>query len=107
MGFLLNISNKSDFQLPSKSVDYMATGKPVINICSIEKDLFKAFFKDYSLILNLLFIKDSITQNKVDELVSFLEKSHGAQLRQAELAKRLESFEVKTISQDYLNCLFS
>jgi Glycosyltransferase Family 4 len=49
---LLNISNITDYQLPSKAPDYLFSGKPIVNIFSAEKDCFAAFFINYPLIFN-------------------------------------------------------
>lgn len=53
MDFLLNVGNATTFQLPSKSVDYLASGKPIINFCSIEEDTFYNFLSNKSLIINV------------------------------------------------------
>ncbi len=54
MDFLLNMGNKTTFQLPSKSTDYLASGKAIINFCSCNDDTFANFFRDYELIINVL-----------------------------------------------------
>jgi len=45
MDILLNIGNTTDFQLPSKAVDYLAGGKPVLNLSYVENDPFAQFFE--------------------------------------------------------------
>ena len=50
---LLNISNSSNFQLPSKVVEYIATGKPIINITNCNNDLSGKFFANYKNTLNV------------------------------------------------------
>ncbi len=44
MDILLNIGNTTDFQLPSKAVEYLAAGKPVLNLSYVENDPFAIFF---------------------------------------------------------------
>jgi hypothetical protein len=44
MDILLNIGNASDFQLPSKAVDYLGAGKPILHLSYVERDPFSAFF---------------------------------------------------------------
>lgn len=53
MDVLLNIGNKSSIQLPSKCVDYLATGKPILNLHYGAADTFKHFFEDYPNIRNI------------------------------------------------------
>ena len=53
MNFLLNVGNTTTFQLPSKSVDYLAAGRPVINFCRGEKDTFARFLAEKVPILNI------------------------------------------------------
>lgn len=43
MDVLLNLGNTTDFQLPSKVVDYWARGKPIMSISAVENDLFEQF----------------------------------------------------------------
>lgn len=44
---LVNIANKSKFQLPSKLVDYMSSGKLILNVRSIKNDTSKVFLDKY------------------------------------------------------------
>jgi hypothetical protein len=44
---LLNIGNLYSYQLPSKLVDYVATGKPILNFSYIEDDSSELFLKNY------------------------------------------------------------
>ena len=53
MDLLLNIGNQTDFQLPSKAVDYAAAGKPVINLSYTAEDAFADFWGDREGLLTL------------------------------------------------------
>src|SRR5690606_335842 len=44
---LVNIGNQTDYQLPSKVIDYMSTGKPVINLAAIAADSSARLFQTY------------------------------------------------------------
>ncbi|MDX1942049.1 MAG: glycosyltransferase [Saprospiraceae bacterium] len=44
MDILLNIGNTTDFQLPSKAVEYLAAGKPVLHFSYVSGDPFSVFF---------------------------------------------------------------
>jgi len=103
MNFLLNISNQSNFQIPSKSVDYMASGKPIINICSIEDDLFKQFFEEYDLIENILLTEKNISKETVKSFKNFIEKNNGQVTDNESLKKGITPFLTPQIAQKYLD----
>lgn len=105
MHFLLNISNKSNYQLPSKSVDYLASRRPIINIHSIKKDLFKLFFADYPMILNVNESLSGRSKNELENLKNYLEINKGKVIEVGEMFKLTEPFLVKRISSDYLRLL--
>jgi glycosyltransferase involved in cell wall biosynthesis len=50
---LVNIGNTTDYQLPSKVVEYAATGKPVLNLVTSGSDTSLAFYRDYPAALSL------------------------------------------------------
>lgn len=51
--FLINIGNKASNQLPSKIVDYIATGKPILNIVQIEACPTLQYLSKYELSLSI------------------------------------------------------
>ena len=55
---LLNIGNLNSFQLPSKLVDYVATGKPILNFSYIENDSSKNFLRNYQSIKTICLINN-------------------------------------------------
>ena len=105
MNFLLNISNQSDFQLPSKSVDYLASGKPIINIYSIDKDLFKQFFKKYPNVLNLKIQDIEIFQELIEDFILFIGKMNGKKVKTEQVIQMIAPFKAKNISLKYINLL--
>ena len=58
---LLNIGNLTIHQLPSKSVDYLASGKPILNISYHQEDPFQKVFDTYPAICNLFFEEEIIS----------------------------------------------
>ncbi len=58
---LINIGNNCTNQMPSKVFDYIASGKPIVNFYTIEKDTSKCYLSEYPLCLNL--------QNSLDSSV--------------------------------------
>lgn len=51
--FLINIGNSVLNQMPSKLIDYVATGRPIVNICKSRACPSIVFLKDYPLALTL------------------------------------------------------
>lgn len=45
MDVLVNVGNKTLWQLPSKAVEYYASGKPVLHLAVLEGDAFERFFE--------------------------------------------------------------
>jgi glycosyltransferase involved in cell wall biosynthesis len=105
MNFLLNISNNSDFQLPSKSVDYMATGKPIVNIHSIENDMFKMFCEAYPTILNLKISNSTRLTEHTQGFVNFIKKIGIKKIGRKEMEGLLKEFRQENIASNYLNLL--
>ena len=54
MDALLHIGNTTDYHLPSKSPEYLFSGKPIVNIAACESDAFKEFAGERSALLHLL-----------------------------------------------------
>ncbi|WP_299744264.1 glycosyltransferase [uncultured Rossellomorea sp.] len=63
---LVNIGNDSKYQLPSKLIEYISTGKTILNIVSNENDTSRTFLKKYKKVLN---IETSINMQKNIELL--------------------------------------
>lgn len=102
---LLNIGNTTDFQLPSKAVDYLATGCPVLNLSYVECDPFAQFLEkempDKSLIFNLKVKNDRVGEEDVRRCAEWL----GAEkmpVGKGDLERRIAQFGVEQIGADYL-----
>lgn len=100
---LVNIDNATSFQLPSKVVEYIATGKPILNITSGKTKFTDHLVIDYPNVFNvdssrtideqlLCKIEDFIINRKV--------------LRKDEIERILAPYKIQTISEKYLS-LFS
>lgn len=63
---LLNIGNKTSYQLPSKVVEYATTGKPIINISTIEGDSSKNYLTDHPCVF-------FYTENSVVNINTFID----------------------------------
>jgi len=69
---LVNIGNDSEAQLPSKVVEYMAVGRPILNIISIEKDTSVAALADYPSVLTIRRTGGPLPAELIDRLHRFL-----------------------------------
>lgn len=69
---LVNIGNDSEAQLASKVVEYMAVGRPILNIISIEKDTSVAALEDYPSVLTIRRTGGKPSPQLVDCLHRFL-----------------------------------
>lgn len=97
MDFLLNVGNATTFQLPSKSVDYLASGKPLINFVSVEADTFANFLENRTEIINIYLEEEN---GWLDKVKDFLESKRNV-LRQCEMIE----YSTGRVSFLYLSCL--
>ncbi len=69
---LVNLGNTNPYQLPSKLVEYVSVGKPIINFATHENDASKKFLTDYPSTLSLSFANLSRPSPNYRQLISFL-----------------------------------
>ncbi len=100
MDILLNIGNTTDFQLPSKAVDYLASGKPVLNLSYVENDPFTAFFGEDTQLFNLKVRNGKVEDTALSDLIVWLEATKIAPSEEARRA-RIAPFTVGKIADDY------
>ena len=83
---LVNIGNSVVNQVPSKIFDYLALGKPIINICKNRNCPTLPYFEKYPLALTL-FEEDAILEQQQTQLAAFLQKHAKEQLPFAQVAE--------------------
>ncbi|OPX84859.1 MAG: hypothetical protein A4E53_03692 [Pelotomaculum sp. PtaB.Bin104] len=96
---LINIGNDTSYQLPSKVVEYVSTGKPILNIVKTNKDSSVAFFKSYPVIINILENVTMLETERFDKLIDFIENS--SHIEVSILKDWLDSFRIETIAATY------
>ncbi|MBU0985275.1 MAG: hypothetical protein KKA42_15480, partial [candidate division Zixibacteria bacterium] len=69
---LVNISNQSMHQLPSKVVEYVWTGKPLLNLTTVAKDTTSEFLAAYPGLLSLVVSDGKPTNLDVAALRDFV-----------------------------------
>jgi glycosyltransferase involved in cell wall biosynthesis len=72
---LVNIGNETSFQLPSKIVEYAATGKPIVNFAHIEQDSSAQFLSRHGCFLNVPPFTPGEESNVAQRLEEFLSRA--------------------------------
>lgn len=101
---MLNIGNLSRNQIPSKIVEYMSLGKPILNIVFSENDLSIEFLKKYpsKFVLNE---KDGINSKIINDISYFILNSKN--VNSAIIADLIKEYQVDVVSKKYINHLLS
>lgn len=97
---LVNISNNSRYQLPSKVVEYTGLGKPILNIAQIADDSSTAFFAEYPAALCLLNTTDIPSSDQISSVQNFIENPP-PELDGKTLQTWIAKFDIPTISAAY------
>lgn len=88
---LLNIGSANPRQIPCKIFEYMATGKPIINVCPIRDEPSIKYLDKYPATLTLF--EDNEAKMNASELRTFLNKIHDFQI---DILKLMEKFYICT-----------
>ena len=71
---LISIGNKDSDFLPSKTLKYMGTGKPIIHFYSDDNDVSLNYYKYYPAVL-FIDQRREINDSLIDEVVDFVQKT--------------------------------
>lgn len=97
---LVNLGNATAHQLPSKVVDYAATGKPVLNLAQVAEDSSAEFFALHAGALTLLLDGSHNLDELAGRLCQFLQALPG-DLSLAERQAWLAHYQLPAIAQKY------
>lgn len=100
MDILINIGNITDYQLPSKAVDYLAAGKPVLHLSYLDEDPFVQFWGDWPGLLSLVVENNCVSEESIDAWLGFLLARHPAVPTEA-IAVRTRPFRIAAIAEAY------
>jgi hypothetical protein len=103
---LINLGNDTTFQLPSKLIEYTATGKRVISISCTASDSSTAFLRDYPNALCLQDQGSTPSDDQIAKFVSFCEDHNRCTVDKAVRKNFLHPFNIQTIASRY-NALFA
>lgn len=120
--FLLNIGNTTTYNLPSKSADYLASGKPIIHISAtssgssrpatssgrttitdLPTDPFTAFMADHPMLLCLN--SETINPDAADALAKFMTDFQHRQLDAETLETLIKPYRTAQIAEAYRKLL--
>lgn len=100
---LLNIGNNNEFQEPSKLIEYMYSGKKILNVCSIDEDTSSTLLKIYPLSLSI-FAKEINDPIVMDKMVNFFRISEP--MDETDIKHLLNDYLLETIADKYLKTIF-
>jgi hypothetical protein len=101
---LVNVGNTTDYHLPSKSVDYMITGKPIINLSFHKNDPFRSFFEAYPLILNLDMIA-GVQPIHIEQIRAFIAENQGKTVESNLLQQLTSPYLLAPVADHYFKLL--
>lgn len=96
---LINIGNQTSHQLPSKLVEYIAAGKPILNVVGADVDTSVEFLKDYPAALSLTCDSDGPSADATRRVVEFLREP--PEITKSCIDRLLGEFELKPITDAY------
>ncbi len=102
--FLVNVGNTTDYHLPSKCVDYIMSGKPIINLSFCKNDPFTDFMTKYPLLLTLDVMKDAY-EAMADKILDFITANKDKQVAQVYLDELIQPYKIDTIANQYFKLL--
>lgn len=103
---LINIGNEAVNQLPSKLLDYLSLGKPIVNFYSHAADTSMKLLKSYPLALNLS-TKDMSVDQCVELFNEFCFSSCGKRVEDEMLIQLFPQYLPKRISKTFLEAVRS
>jgi len=103
--FLLNIGNTTTYNLPSKSADYLASGKPIIHLSASAPDTFLSFMADHPLLFTAK--TEAVNTQTCAALSTFLAQHKGAQMNVEEIQNHIKPYQTAQIAEQYLSALLA
>jgi hypothetical protein len=97
---LVSIGNTSDFQLPSKSVEYLASGKRVLHLSYTERDCFVEFWGDAAGLYVVDVIEGKVRLNNRSEWLNWITQAAFFKAPD-DMEARLHPFLVNSIGKAY------
>lgn len=100
---LINIGNSNQYQEPSKVIEYMYSGKKILNVCTIVEDTSANLLEKYPLHLNV-FPSDLYSDSTVTNVYNFLVSKDS--VSKDFLSQILNNYLLNTVADKYYNSVF-
>jgi glycosyltransferase involved in cell wall biosynthesis len=101
--FLINLGNKVDNQLPSKVLEYIGTGKPIINFFQISNDTSNKYLKHYA---NALLVnQDESVDKNVKLIINFMDNSATRRLPRNFLFGNFSEETIESVAHRIINAI--
>lgn len=103
----INLGNTNSLQLPSKLVEYVALGKPILNLVQVKADPSLQFLSDSNWVLTL--VNDSVSSLswQTNRLAEFLKGIERGVVRRDNNVFELDTYMVSSVAAKYEQILFS
>lgn len=98
---LVNLGNATTYQLPSKLVEYAATGKPIISISGVISDSSELFLSSYPRALCMSDIGRSPTADQISQFAMFCINRNNRGIAPSVLEKLLCNYQAHQIAGQY------
>lgn len=102
---LVHIGNTTPEMLPSKILDYISTGKPIINLYQHDKCPTLSILNDYPLKLNIK-VDESLTEGLLHKIISFCGDNKGAKVSFTEIERLYKKYTSKYVGDVFYQILF-
>lgn len=93
---LINLGNSITNQMPSKILEYISFGKPIVNFYFTEEDMCLPILKKYPLSININV--NNYTEEDIENLKLFIKKNKGVKLNFEDATKNLVEYRVNSIA---------
>lgn len=101
---LVHIANKTSSQMPSKILDYIATGKPILNFYYNDDCPTLPVLKQYSMALNVK-MEEPITDELINQIVDFCTKYKGRTIPFSQIEQQYEQYTPKYVGNIFYKTL--
>jgi glycosyltransferase involved in cell wall biosynthesis len=102
--FLLNIGNTISNMLPGKILDYISTGKPIINLYSIDNCPSLVILKHYENCINIKQSKANITE-KTNQILDFIENNKDTRVHYNDIEVKYKEYTPENVTKQFTKLL--
>jgi glycosyltransferase involved in cell wall biosynthesis len=102
---LINLGNRSSTQLPSKVIEYVAMGKPILNLVTIRGDSSAGILATYPAALTVCMDSSTLPDVEVQKIANFVAQPPEANVKT--IRDWLAPYTEQSVSQEYMRLLLS